>query len=126
MMKKTHRFYLSIGLIFFALTGCKQKELVIEGIDLQKWHQDKNGCANIRSEMIARLDVNKENLLGHTEMEIVQYLGVPDVNEIYKRNQKFFYYYLQPSATCDQPVEHAHRLSIRFNAMGLAKEVIID
>jgi predicted nucleic acid-binding Zn ribbon protein len=106
--------------------GCRQTAITMDGFDIDKWSKDKNGCENIRSTMISLLEEQKEHLLAHTEMEIVTYLGNPDVNEISKRNQKFYYYYLQPASGCAQALETPLRLSIRFNAMGLAKEVIIE
>jgi hypothetical protein len=69
----------------------------------------------------------KDKLLALDEMEIVQLLGKPDENELYKRNQKFYYYYLTPSESCasDEGLKSS-RLVIRFNAMGLAKEITIE
>jgi outer membrane protein assembly factor BamE (lipoprotein component of BamABCDE complex) len=60
-------------------------------------------------------------------MQIVELLGRPDRNELYKRNQKFYYFNLKPAPDCPNynPEDNA-RLAIRFNAMGLAKEVMIE
>ncbi len=69
----------------------------------------------------------QDKLLALEELQIVELLGKPDQNELYKRNQKFFYYYLQPSRECNPgDTLSPKRLSIRFNAMGLAKEVAIE
>jgi len=77
--------------------------------------------------MITALESEKDKLLALTEMEIIDILGRPDQNELSKRNQKFYYYYINPGPACkatsDAP---AKKLSIRFNAMGLAKEVAIE
>ncbi len=69
----------------------------------------------------------KDKLLALEELQVAELLGKPDQNELYKRNQKFFYYYLQPSKECNLGDTLApKRLSIRFNAMGLAKEIRIE
>ena len=73
------------------------------------------------------MDREKEKLLGLTEQQIITLLSRPDQNELYKRNQKFYYYYLEPSQQCVAATAgHAMQLVIRFNAMGVAKEVSIE
>ena len=60
-------------------------------------------------------------------MQIVKLLGRPDQNELSTRNQKFFYYFLEPAPACGTATDSlSARLSIRFNAVGLAKEVAIE
>jgi hypothetical protein len=60
-------------------------------------------------------------------MQIVRLLGKPDRNELFTRNQKFFEYYLQPSPECNaDSAGTAMKLVVRFNAMGLAKEVAVE
>lgn len=76
--------------------------------------------------MLEAMKAEKEKLLSLNELQIVELLGRPDQNELYKRNQKFYYYFLQPSPDCPAPAPEALRLVIRFNAMGLAKEVSIE
>lgn len=67
-------------------------------------------------------------MLGLEEMQVIELLGRPDQNELYKRNQKFYYYWLTPSDQCDSThvAGTMLRLAIRFNAMGLAKEVAVE
>jgi len=61
-----------------------------------------------------------------SEMDVVALLGKPDQNELYRRNQKFFYYFIEPGTPCTGATEHPARLSVRFNAMGYAQLVVID
>lgn len=99
----------------------------LDGIDLNAWKDDRGACKGFRQEMIPALDQQKEELLALREADIISLLGKPDENELYKRNQKFFYYDLEPSRYC--PTVDANRpkqLIIRFNAMGLAKEISIE
>jgi hypothetical protein len=60
-------------------------------------------------------------------MKVVELLGRPDQNELYTRNQKFYYYFIQPAPDCGGSKDSiSSRLVIRFNAMGLAKEVSVE
>ena len=66
---------------------------------------------------------HKDQLLGEGQTQIKKLLGQPDEHELYKRTEKFFYYNLTPGDTCD--IETPRRLSIRFDALDRAKEVMI-
>lgn len=76
--------------------------------------------------MTGRLMDQKAELLALSELDIVELLGRPDQNELYTRNQKFYFYFLTPSSSCDTPAEKPQRLMIRFNAVGLAQEILVD
>jgi len=114
-------------LLSFLLGSCGKSLPVLDGVDQLSWKKDKNACAGKRSEMIEDIQAQKEKLLALSELEIVELLGKPDQNELYKRNQKFYYYFVQPSLACDSSkADHPTRLVIRFNAMGLAKEISVE
>ncbi|MGE0772221.1 MAG: hypothetical protein AB7K37_10950 [Cyclobacteriaceae bacterium] len=95
-------------------------------MDLDAWQDDKNGCKGRRLQMIDSLIAQKAEVLALSELEIVELLGRPDQNELYTRNQKFYFYFLTPSSNCDAPAEKPQRLMIRFNAVGLAQEILVD
>jgi hypothetical protein len=115
-------------LVCILLLSCGKELPELKGIDKTEWMADKHGCGDKRSKMIASLQGEKDKLLALSEMEIVEVLGRPDENELYKRNQKFYYYQLSPTKQfCDGATDsEALKLIIRFNAMGLAKEVSIE
>ena len=115
--------YSSLFLLF--LSACSKPLPALDGIDLKAWKDDKNGCLNNRSQSIKMLTQQKEKLKSLDQTEIIQLLGRPDRNELYKRNQKFFYYFLEPGTTCGVDKE-PRKLSIRFNAVELAKEITIE
>ncbi|MBL0744207.1 hypothetical protein [Chryseolinea lacunae] len=106
--------------------GCTKPLPSLEGIDQALWKKDKNACAGKRWAMVTQIERQKDKLLALSEDDIVAVLGKPDQNELYKRNQKFFYYFVQPAPACQQDTVGAKRLAIRFNAMGLAKEVAVE
>jgi outer membrane protein assembly factor BamE (lipoprotein component of BamABCDE complex) len=111
--------------VFFIAASCGKSLPTIDKIDLEKWRSDKWGCAKDRQQGLLVLTEQKEKLKGLSQDDIVKLLGRPDKNELYKRNQKFFYYYLTPGEKCGIDTA-TQRLSLRFNAMGFAKEVLIE
>ncbi len=116
---------LTVALLF--LFGCGKDLPELIGIDGHAWKDDRNGCGGKRTEMITAIQSEKEKLLALDEVTIVKMLGRPDRNELFKRNQKFYYYFLEPSSDCKGETNmHARKLVVRFNAMGLAKEVSVE
>jgi len=119
-MKKLLLF--SVVLVAFS---CGKPLPDLSPIDLHQWKEDKGGCKNIRTSFLPDLISQKEELKGLSEDAIIELLGRPDRNELYKRNQKFYYYDLEPGKPCDSTA-HNQQLILRFNAMGMAKEVAIE
>ncbi|MFM9839622.1 MAG: hypothetical protein ACKVOQ_15240 [Cyclobacteriaceae bacterium] len=114
-----------LPLIFFFLLACGKPLPTLENLDIAKWKEDKAACGQVRLKSIEELTKQKDKLKGLSQDDIVKLLGRPDQNELYKRNQKFFYYLLTPGKECGSD-STAHRLSLRFNAMGFAKEVLVE
>jgi len=114
------------SLYFFLWSSCGKELPVLDGIDLEKWKDDKTGCAMVRQASISKLDQQRDKIKSLSQPEVIELLGRPDKNELLKRNQKFFYYYLEPSPACPQGKAEFKKLMIRFNAIGLAKEVSIE
>lgn len=105
-------------------TGCRNK-VSIEGFDVQKWRSDKGGCDGKRQQVKEDFIRIKNQLKGHTSSEIIEYLGKPDKEDLYTRNQKFYYYYLEPGKHCEKSLEvsDAERIVIRFSAVDRATEI---
>src|SRR5687768_15502718 len=111
--------WFSFLLVSVVIISCGKNVPELKGIDLARWASDKNACAGERIKMIPSLQQEKDKLLALNELQVVEILGRPDQNELYKRNQKFYYYFLQPSSGCSPGGnDSALRLVIRFNAMG--------
>jgi len=120
MMSRFLPFFLSLLMI-----SCGKPLPDLSPINLQEWKDDRGGCNGKRITAINELEVQKEKLKGLSEDEIIKVLGRPDRNELYKRNQKFYYYDITPGKTCSENV-NGKQLIIRFTAMGYAKEVSIE
>lgn len=117
-----------LSLIVFALClSCGKSIPTLDDIDLEIWIADKKGCLGKRSSMKNSLDAQKKKLLGLSEVQVVALLGNPDHNELYKRNQKFYYYFIQPSSECGiKKNNDPEELVIRFNAIGLSNDVSVE
>ena len=113
---------LSLVLLF----SCGTPLPTLENIDTSLWKDDRNGCKGDRLKMVEAIREQREKLLTLKEMQIVQLLGRPDGNELFERNQKFYYYNLTRGKNCDEQDSIAVQLEIRFNAMGIAKEVQVN
>jgi len=107
----------------FLLFSCGKPLPELQNIDTVRWKEDRNGCTGSRQGMVEAIREQRNELLALKEMQIVQLLGRPDGNELYERNQKFYYYNLSPGKNCGFKDSTALQLEIRFNAMGIAKEV---
>lgn len=115
------------AILFIFLCSCRKSLPTLDHINLQEWKNDKLACSAKRSSMAQAIEDQSEKLLALSEQEIISLLGKPDENELYKRNQKFYYYFVQPSRQCsDSVVGDPKKLVIRFNAVGLAKEVSVE
>jgi len=124
-MKKAFRYNFIAAILL--MLSCGKSLPTLHDVDLKSWVADKNACSGKRSDALQAMQDQKDDFLGLSEIQIVELLGRPDHNELYKRNQKFYYYFLQPSPDCPDTVSSEPlKLTIRFNAMGYAKEVSID
>src|SRR5688572_22732619 len=97
--------WLSYGVFVVLLCNACGKSLPsLNNIDQQAWKDDKLGCSGKRFAMMSDMENESEKLLALSEQEIIGILGKPDENELYKRNQKFYYYFVQPSKNCSDTV----------------------
>ena len=115
-----------VFLLLILFCSCGKEVPTLIGVDATAWKEDRNGCEGKRFPMTNAIKIEKEKLLALDEGEIIKVLGRPDRNELFKRNQKFFYYFLQPAPECNLGNANPKKLVVRFNAMGLAKEVVVE
>ena len=116
---------LKLVLLPFIFVACNSS-IHIDGFSAEEWKADKNGCLQKRSKEIDILIDGKSNILGQSENEILSFLGKPDRNQLYSRNQKFFVYYIAHKTSCDSIDDtESTYLSIRINAIGVASEMFV-
>ena len=115
---------LLIVCIFISSFGCGSKKTV--SFDTALWKSDKNGCKKERLKLYNGLLDNQDELLGLSNRQIINLLGMPERNELYERNQKFFIYAISPSSRCNIRYQGDKLfMFIRFNAIGLSQEIFI-
>lgn len=121
-MKKT---FLSLFIILIALvTGCS-KPTDLGDFDTEKWQDDPKGCKGERAAMIDDLVEIKTKFLGLYQKTIIKSLGQPEDQELYKRSQTFYVYFIDPAPGCENSPEDPRRFEIRFTSLGIANEVNI-
>ena len=98
----------------------------LQGVNIEKWKADKNGCLGYRQSIKASLASEISKLKGLAEMDVIRLLGKPDQNELYKRNQKFYSYFISPGPSCITADSASQKLVLRFNAMGYAQLVSME
>ena len=113
-----------ILLFLLAATACSSEEKP-QYIDTGLWQSDAHGCNGNRIEVTAAHPEIATDLIGKSEETILEWLGKPDKNELYKRNQKFFIYSLEPDEQCTNSAQNGKYLQIRFSATNRAQEVMI-
>ncbi len=106
--------------------GCGKSLPTLNGIDLKQWKDDKNGCKHYREKTIDLLSSQFDKIKALDETQISQLFGKPDQTELYRRNQKFYTYFLEPSEKCNPSQEKSKKMVIRFNGIRMAKEVEIE
>ena len=117
---------LLIAFALLSIFSCSQKK-DIKGFNEDAWKSDKNGCEGIRAKMQPQLEAVKNELKALKSDEIISVLGKPNMTKLSTRNQKYFMYNISPSDVCKNYDSNKNiNLSIRFNAMGLSYEVIIN
>lgn len=108
------------------LVGCGKPLPDLENINLQDWKNDKNGCTGKRMAMKESLLAQKDKLLALSETDLVKVLGRSDETELYKRSEKFYKYYFNGGPGCEKDSITMSAMIIRFNAMNLAKEIVVE
>ena len=111
--------------LIIIITGCSNNISV--SFDNESWKLDSNGCQDKRIKIYQSIIEYQNEILGLTNKEIIKILGKPERNELYRRNQKFFIYYISPASKCNiLNDEDTLFLFIRFNAVGLSQEVFVQ
>jgi len=117
---------LSFLILLIISIACGKSVPELAGFDRQVWKNDQNGCHQQREVLSKIVLEHKDALLGLGEMDIIKILGNPDQQELYSRNQKFYRYYITPNEKCHLASTRAKKMVVRFNAVGLAKEITIE
>ncbi|HAI76133.1 MAG TPA: hypothetical protein DCM08_07775 [Microscillaceae bacterium] len=121
-MRTIYSLFLCLGL----LTSC-QDTPALQNFDAKLWQQDRLGCQGKREKLIESLANQADKLKGLGQNQIIELLGKPDLQELHKRNQKFYLYFYKKGTQCDGQMSYpkGQAISIRFNALDRANEIVI-
>lgn len=117
---KKHLFIPVLCLLF----GCAE-QASMTGFDSNKWQQDKKGCQEQRRTMLQDFENIRLDLYGRPENDIKDILGKPDAEQLMRRGQRVFIYYLEPGEQCTErnKLSEANRAEVRFNALHKVSEI---
>ncbi|MBT30425.1 MAG: hypothetical protein CMO01_12265 [Thalassobius sp.] len=111
-------------LLFFVLSACTGHSISEEEFSSSTWRQDKNGCSGERLKIQGNLEAVKDQLIGLSETEIRSLLGAPDKVQLFERSQKFYIYFIEPGAQCEEKEgKEGKSYHIRFNSINQVNEV---
>ena len=118
------RLFASPLLLSFLLLSCSEPAR-IEGFDSTAWKNDKLACQGGRQQMAGSFEKIRRDLYGKTEDDIKDILGKPDGEQLMRRGQRVFYYYLEKGTQCTQKgkLSEANRAEVRFNALNKVSEI---
>ena len=108
------------------IIGCgANKDL--PSIDSQRWKEDVKGCDGERMQMFDEIDSLKKEFIGLSQKQVIKVLGPPEQEELYRRSQKFFIYFIEPAASCvNTDYDEPKKLVIRLNALDRVSEVLYE
>jgi len=89
---------IKVLIIAVMLLSCGKALPVLDGIDSEKWKADRDACQGYRQSVAAAMKSELVKLKGLSEMDVIRLLGKPDENELYKRNQKFYSFFITPGS----------------------------
>ena len=117
--------YIPLFLLLFLNSCSNPREF--QDFDQVAWQNDKMACKGDRAELLPNLLKQQTKLIGLSQNDLILALGKPDHQELYKRNQKFYIYYIDEDITCNQNSDKKNRrmLKIRISPIGLTNEVSI-
>lgn len=118
--------YSSIIFFFILVSSCSGK-LDTGNINIDDWKNDRYGCAGLRIQYLDEIKAIKNSFLGKNNQEIILTFGRPDRVELVDKSQSFFFYFLEPSSSCEGVDIEKEPLKVlfRFNAISKVSEVTI-
>jgi len=96
-------------------------------IDTQVWKKDRYGCSGLRIAYLDEMKEIKNSFLGKNNQQIIKTFGRPDRVELVDKSQTFFFYFLEPSSSCEGVEMEKEPLKVlfRLNSINLVSEVTV-
>lgn len=96
-------------------------------MNMENWKSDHYGCKGLRMQDLEELERIKNSFLGVDNQALIKTFGRPDRVELVDKSQTFFFYFLEPSGSCDgvEIEKEPLRVLFRLNAISKVSEVTI-
>ena len=122
-MKSAVHIYIFLLAVLFA--ACSPGPDKMGELDLKQWRSDRGGCKGLRLNQQKDFKSIQEQLKGKFADDIGKILGRPDIHQLGERNVKFYVYFLEKGAQCDdiKSKSDAAKVVLKFNAVGLLSEI---
>ena len=106
------------------ITSCSAPDK-IGSLDLVQWRSDRGGCTGKRMALLSDFEKSESELLTKHIDTITKALGRPDVFQLGGRDTKFYVYFFETGAHCQDKSKPsiAKRVTLKFNAVGLLSEI---
>jgi len=119
------RYFIS-GLLFVLIASACNEDIRIPNFEPQKWKEDPNGCNGDREKLLTILLTGRSQVIGKNEVEVKEFLGKPDSQDLRTRGQKFFEYGVKGGNLCNpQSLNQPEILRIRFDALDRVTEMAV-
>jgi hypothetical protein len=111
-------------LLLLLLSSCGVPDS-LKNFDSETWKEDRYGCNGKRQDMLKELTNIRQELYGKKEYVVRNLLGKPDSETLLERNQRIYYYYIEPGTQCQErgKLSEANRIEVRINPTGKVSEV---
>ncbi|GAB3533238.1 hypothetical protein GCM10027443_18410 [Pontibacter brevis] len=106
------------------LNACSTPE-ELRSFDSETWKEDRYACEGKRVELADDFEEIRKALYGRKEYVLRNLLGKPDHEELLERNQRNYFYYLEPGTQCTDRtmLSEANRVEVRINSLGKVSEI---
>ncbi len=110
--------------ILLLLAACTTPESMRD-FDSDTWKADKNGCEAKRTDLVPAFEKFRKDMIGKKEYLVRSVLGKPDKENLLKRSERIYYYYIEPGDQCQNKAElsDANRVEVRINSLGKVSSV---
>lgn len=107
--------HITIFLLLFSLFSCKNIPN-LKQFDSKLWKSDPMGCLGIRKKNIETLNEIKGDLVGISEDQLLEVMGMPDRKILEERSKKQYLYYLS-SIVCANKLMENTAVVVDFDAL---------
>ncbi|UZD23372.1 hypothetical protein PBT90_08235 [Algoriphagus halophytocola] len=123
-MRRINFTLLVISMLF--AFSCSSK-LETGAINISNWKADRYGCKGLRLQDLDAFEEMRHTFLGADNQAIIKTFGRPDRVELADKSQSFFFYFLEPSQTCEGVEIEKEPLKVlfRMNSLSRVSEVTV-